>query len=610
MPNANQKAADFRKTAAGVKLGKILFTQDLQRTLTSPQIVNLMLAAGIPVPKGTVIAADTAQLIIAGGAFTDAADEASAIGDLINPGIGVIKAAADLLAVCGLMDARSPAAQVMNLGIQAAMVIAAGGLNILADIGFALTLITDLFCAPDTRAQMQALSKQQAQRWDSQYINAVYIASKKQAAHNFAMYQSGQLSLFQYVNAIAQESPELFYEYFPKLGAFLPPASVQRVVTTAGNEAQHGGFAGVGTSSSWEVASFTGTYKQFHITPQALAQDLINQLILKPWGPYGWLNSACGNTKLLKDYGYPLGCAQLGVKKPVGSLQPLRRLTIQDWSILSLIPPYPHFALPTTDIRRVMLAFGITPHDLGYDIFNSEFEGYYGATGQAIPRVPPITINGVDYFTPQQSRDIQAERAMDSYLQGLAKLDREGDYTRLLADPVASQMLAEFGVLPDIPLDQYRAAYAPFSAITPQTNYRNLKNYFAILNTANQIRTDAFFTKGTGLSNYDPYLEDMKKDILPPTKNFMGMTYDYAQYNSITDTGSHTYVNPTGPICSLAQLSNIPTMNEFEARHQQLHFRIIGRKLNRMQKANVAGFFGVPPSKINLGKRGGLAFVK
>jgi hypothetical protein len=222
----------------------MLFTQDIQRTLTSPQIVSLMTAAGINVPKGAIIAADTAQLIVAGGAFAEAVDDADAIGDLLNPGAGVIQATTRLLEVCGLMDAKDPAAQVLNLGVQACLVLAAGGLNVLADIGFVITLIGDIFFAPDTRAQMQALSKQEAQKWDAQYINAVFQASKKQAAVNFALYQSGKLSLFQYIDAIAQESPELFYEYFPKLGAFLPPASIQQTTTTAGNEAHHGGFAG------------------------------------------------------------------------------------------------------------------------------------------------------------------------------------------------------------------------------------------------------------------------------------------------------------------------------------------------------------------------------
>lgn len=573
-----QKTSDaLRKSDVGTKLGRSLFDPSQNLNLSPTSITSTLRTLGINVPKSVQVSADTAQIVMAGGAFANAAEAGASIGAFVSPTALAMNAAVDLLGAVGLMDPKSPGAGLLRLGLEALMVISSGGMNIFADIAFAVDVVSNLFFPPDGRpaehAKLQALVREDASRW----INNREKMQYGQIGQIYHEYQTGSLSTFAMIAKIGDAAPDLFLNYFPDFKTFVPPVQYSVVFTESGN-ASHGGFVGIGTSTDRITEEYDLVFNSIgKYSKSDWKHVFIEKYIAVPFAPYRFLAGLTVND--LKNYGYPFFARGLGV---FDHKHPVARIQLSDLAILSLFPPYFQYVHDAFDIKPYLVGLGLTPHDMGYNVVQRHVGlGDFG--GFRLPEPPAITFNGVDYLTaPEQ--DYNAAASQNNYLvQKALDADRTGDIKGLLTLPAAERVVTEWGIMPYVPgsmenklpeayktLDPKNSLYqyqqyvnkqvvAQYNTRTNPNGYRNIRNFWSAIALADKMRSDSFF---------DP--TDFK--------------------------GVDTYLT---------------TIDAITQRHKYLTGLSAARSLNAKAKANIAGFFGTDPSNINFlpAGRGQLASV-
>lgn len=567
LSNVNKAASTFRGTAAGVKLGKSLFSPG-GPNLNPSQIASLLRAAGVDVPPSVQVTADVAQIVVSGGAFLSSVEAGAKISAIAAPAASVMGAALDLMEVTGLLDPRSPGAQIAKIGIDTALVVATGGLNVLADIALVVDLIGAIFT--DTRPQAMAQAKAAAYRDADQWWRKTISTEAQAAAASFTDYHSGKKSLFQYIGAIAESSPELFYNYFPKFSAFIPPVFVQKTFTES-REGKQGLF------NSKQTYSVTLAYETILLNRAQLQDAFIQHFVDEPMRPYRGIQSVLNSPSMLRQFGYPAGCEKLGVRPtPSG---PIPRLSLVDYCILSLLPPYFEEIRPDYDIRRSLLSASLTPADFGISVFEDQFAEHYRSDKGKLNPQPALTINGVDYFTPSQVKTRDEVYANDLELQTYQDMDLRGDIRGLLSKKAPSQMIAEMGVMPEPPPGtwgnlsavfnptlnapppppgQVRISAHPADVMVDFSTYvkwRNIRNLWSLIGLVDSFKKDPFF-----------------------------------QATSVRISSVH----------GQSRMGDVPTVEQLEARHRQLQWLAVARGMNDQARRNVASFFGAPVDKVRI----------
>lgn len=545
----NPTAEAFRKTSAGIDLGRKLFNPSSLSSLSPTAITSLLKKAGIDVPGGVQVGADVAQIIMAGGAFSKIPSNAASIGAYAIPVTAVISAVMDIFQEIGLIEKDSPAAMLSTEALLILMVAAGGGMNILADIALAVYTIVNLVFPkderPQVRAELDSLLRTDARTWYEDRVNAQF----KSAAVQFNDYQQGKLSTFEMLGGIALSSPDLFLNYFPEMKTFLPPVHMKKCFYREKN-AKWGGIFGVGRMTDTVKRQFCLEFESLsYQTRGSLQNAFVDNYVLQPLAPYRFLMANASNRNFLSKYGYPEKAKSLGV---FDHRRPVSRISLMDTVLLSLFPPYFNYLSDDFDVKPFLRALGITPSMLGYRVVEDEMDvGDYG--GFATPQSAPFTFNGVDFFTDNQKRYNSNVVDYNYELNQATQRDRAGNIEGLLSLPKAERVVTEWGITPFIPEGMrekipnvYLAGMGSSKLASDVSGYRNIQNLWATLSTIDRLRADRFF-------------------------------------------GEHNF----------REIDSIGlTMNAMQERHRYIQGVSVAKKLNLMARQNVASFYGVAVEKV------------
>lgn len=493
-------------------------------------------------PPSVQVGADVAQIIMSGGAVASDISMGASMGSFVSPAALAISATTDLLENVGLMSSDSPAAQMLQYGLDLLLVISSGGMNVLADLSLVLDTIKQFmqFSMPDLtpkiEAQAHATNKQAFYQW--------FTTKEKQeasaAALSFKDYQEGRLSVFQMMGKVAESSPELFDNYFPDMKAFLPPITINVTETTRIQQHQTGGVFGLSSRDYDITESDTFSYQTIKdvYSPQEVAQAIARKFLDPILQVYTMVNRMTGNV-----YSYYPDMATHRLPKDI-------KLTIYHWALLSLFQPNFQY-VDQIDIRTILLNLQITPFDLGYETVDF--------CREAIPFFNQ-TFNGVDQTVMTKIKSHPHE----AYIQ---YFDETGNINQLLKDKDVSAQIKSWGTMPDLKTSStFDPRWIPNikkpEMLDRKTGYGDVRNLWSAMSMID-------------LMNRDPYFESLTVGGLSPAEATLA-TYGLQDF-------AH---------------GNLGGKSNFEQLHQKIQMISAGRKMNMLAKSNVASFFNTTPDKI------------
>lgn len=476
MATALQSAAqvasnpNFRKTKAGIDLGKKLFTWSqadwLKLLKTNPTaIVSLLQAAGLNIPKGARITADAAQIIMSGGAFATGISAGASMSSYMVPGAAALQAATDLMITTGLMRPDSPMSQLLTLGTDTVLVVASGGLNVVADLKFVIDLVV-------AAGQGQQIADATAQSNLRDMLRARQKPQTDALSLNFADYHNGKIDMFVLMGKIAEQSPDFFTNYFPQYASFFPMGEVQLYA-----ESETSDFFGSHTSNARMNVKTIMDHSH-----QAATLGVFRAFVLNPFSKFKNLDDQ------EKDQ---------------------NKIRATSLALLSMLPPYPLQYNSKVNVLPLLLANDLTPQDLG----DPALTNFLMSKKQIFkPTFTGITINGVDQFL-NPTQDFSSLNAKE---QKLIDNDQTGNISGLLQDSEAKTFLNNWAT-PDFINSVYLGGavkqvgrqvkpgesiqhnnLSPRQIQLLQGQIRQMSDYWGALSVLNMIKKDTYFSNLKG----------------------------------------------------------------------------------------------------------------
>lgn len=556
---ASATLADIRKSQGGISFGKTIFDASTQGSVTPTQITNILKNLGIKVPPGVVVTADVAQMLMAGGSFVSNVEAGASLSQCLVPATGAINSALSLLEFTGLLDPNSPAAQLAQLGVDTALVVASGGLNVLADVALVIDVFKGIFFGTDTRPQVIAQCKAAAAKAAIAIANTRFSNEAKASAKSFSEYQTGKINIFDLLEQIAASDPDQFFNFWPDFKAWLP-VSQMSITRGATGIAHHGGFCGVGRSDDVITEYYTTpSWPTLKTDLLTLENVFLEKYILGPFYPYIIIQSLVPSS--LANYGFPKvdgTTARISSEPPVYS-----RISLSDLTAFSLVGGF-NWISPSFDLTNYMELYGITPHQLGYDL-ETILRSSMSASSLLVKVSPGLTINGIEAFTQGQAEQNELANNSEYIISKACSADEIGDIHTVLSLPGVKNILRLWGMMPSFPSGNYNLNNHPYYTDQTPNGYRNIQNYLAAISLADMF----------------------KNQIVGNTLNAFGT---FNQLNQFFPT-------------SQAQI---------ETQHKNIQMRYVSRVMNTLARDNIASFFGTTSSKLKLVKPtkvGGLAKV-
>lgn len=523
------------------KAGNKLFTSG-NLMLAPSAISSILRTAGIPVPKGVEVSLESAQILMAGGQIVSNVETGASIGSYVTPVGAAVEATLKLGEAIGWLDSKSPAVQAVELGLDLALVVAGGGLNVLADI----KLVFDVVANIQASANAAEVVKGEANSLLQKFIYSRQKPQRDALAVNYAKYQNGQMSVFELMGAVAIQSPDLFPNFFPQLQAFMP-AEILHVCALAGESTLFGGYR--------DYTACTDI-KTTMATKGTVQNAILQAYVFNPLLPFYDLDKASIDHDSLLKYGFP---KESGINSHAN---PVHRISTHSLALLSMFPPYIDFIGKDFNIVPILQSLDLTPSDIeGSPLFDEINYGYFGGASDFFPKAPLnsdaykgnyISSDSTYYGAePQGVQVVVDDSKLRQYAmqnpdpnkdleQKILDLDnwREFDSSsKLMSIPQSYKIIREWGVLPDLPSQDEK----------PQWRY--MSNYWASLSLLEKIRKDKFFN-------------DISQN-LP----------DMAQY--------------------------LNKFDDFQTKHRELQFKIVGRKLNFLAKMRIAKFLNTTVNNIS-----------
>jgi hypothetical protein len=326
-----------------------LFTQGAQGmspTQVTQNLRQILAACGVQIPRDAIIPLDVAQVILSGGVVVNGLEEGLSIAQLSNPAMVAVSALSGLLSDLGIIDKLG--GDLIGLGVNAALAVSSCGLNILADIGVILSLISvigDIVSGALTGSQEKADSEA---RKNLKALLDGYVSNQyNYAASQVAAFNQGGINYFDAIGNIGRNSPYVFKNFFPELGVYFPDFETVRL-TAQGKDS--GWFGDKTGSASYEL-------REALIRRAPLQAALVDHFISTPLREY------------YRDF------------------QNVRTISVRACATLSMIQslslkgPAP---IPANfNVLNAMMGLGVTPYILGDEWF---FVG--GAKGQEMGSEP------------------------------------------------------------------------------------------------------------------------------------------------------------------------------------------------------------------------------
>lgn len=507
-----------------------------------------MKALGVNIPDGVMIAVDVAQVYASGAALSSAIDAYEGIDNVKNvagAGTATVGAALALGQQLGWIDANSDAAQILKVGVDVALIISSGGLNIAAWISLVMDFIgfSEGNKAKAAMLAQQGLMNQIQARFTPQAQVAAATFKQFQESQNLGFTDPNYLSIFGMVGKIAEVAPDLWPQYFPNFG--WAPTTIWTLSSNSSSRTWYG-------ETATDHADYTFT--AFTRLPKSEIQDVIYRGLILPYlAPYKTMNDAYQATNK----------ASITTLSILGALQGFDRLE------------------PGHDYAQNMRAACLSPLDFGDAVFQNWLDDYAKANKNVL-KSNPIQISG------KGVAQVKSDFILNN-LKGLSALDNAGRMDILASIPAVQPYLKEMFSFPELNpatgqiagsnLDKQMIAQIKGStaflgngkfgsvnrdpreqihaSLTDQINagkWRSTKNYFACLAMIDQLRHDTWFS-------------------------------DWITNGSFGNTDFQSY----GFLHTIAQVDQL-------ARSIQL--KTFLRSANTLALNNIAGFFETTPNKL------------
>lgn len=340
LKNLQKFSQNLRRTRLGVEFSKRLFTNP--SSISNDQIANVMRALGYDVPKEIKMAADAAQVIVAGQAIKDGIDAYETFNDIQSLTETTATSVRTIAAIAernDLMD--KDTAGVARLGANVGMLVASCGTDVRSWVDLALQ-VTEVVASNQQLANYRALCDAQVKFRDR--LNP-QISAMTDIQIGLA---KGDLSTFGMIAKLAVDAPDLWPQYINKdtqLGQLFPDLLTLPITDSAvvgyGESKIWGNlpFGGSYTIASWSSArgiDFKTLGKKF---TKELAADFLFNLYVAPWVN---VYSAVNNEIVLKG-----------------------NMTIDNIAAISYLSYGANSEISDkTDYVKLLLATHLTPYDL------------------------------------------------------------------------------------------------------------------------------------------------------------------------------------------------------------------------------------------------------
>lgn len=617
----NEVAGGFRKTAAGAKLGKILFDPATQNKISVTDIATLLRQAGLPVTNEMRVGAATAQIIIAGGSFANSASAANQIKAVTAPTLAIINGTLEILDAIGLMSKKEPAAQGVSFLGSAALMMSCGGLNILADVAFVFQIIGFLLTQDKpvdiakVRSELLKQSVEKAKSW----LKGRTETQLTTAASLFGQYHSGDLSIFQMMGGVAQKSPDLFLKYFPEFEAFIPYTSNRhcesssKVIYVPESEGANDNFSlafDAIDSGKWPIADRSkfpyGIMQNGYYVCQAASADDYQRYRNSPVSRInGWMYYTPENFSLINQ------ARNIWVYGRHENTDEKRFQTISEEFCFDYqsIKNYSTSELQTVFLRKYV-GEPFAPYQFLQSMSPEKLKTYgYPPTAnlkehaRPIPRISIQDLAILSLMPPYFSR-LDNSFDLARFLVALEITPDELGYEGLLDSELEKGDLSHAEVLKSAPIS--------FNGVDYFTDTQFKEN--SIIRSSNREIQDAILYDERGdvmnLMKIPRVLSIMKEfgtmPWLPPEiemKMWSQARPEQRDYRNIQNYWGAVSVLESmlkDPYFQDAQNSPyvrelrgfFPDMKSFEERHKTLNFLSTSKKLNAESRKNIAGFFG------------------
>lgn len=487
----------IRKSSAAMKLGKAIFSG---AAMSPYAVADALRAAGLPIPKNRPVQVLVAQQLLGGGAMSD---------DLTR--------SLDILAICsgdqygGLMDLleqngffkeHPEMMQVMTLGSDVVMVISSSGANVLAD----LKLVTDVI-AGLTPPNLGAEANHGAYIGLSNFMNRRRNMEIDALGVNFKDFHEGKLSVFGLMGKIAEESPDMFYNYFPGTQTFIPPG----VLTMTGCYVSFSDSLFRGHEEYRACITSNPIVTVFKNDHAFIEQQIFNKYVAEPFEPY--------------------------VRYSLYSEQE-SHVSIKTLALLSLFPPYVNIYPRNFNVMSLIQNLDLTPNDFDEPILQK-----YASQMSTQPSAG-ITFNGVDYLGTTSKLQAVGQETLN-----IRNYDKSGDLKNLLKSTKAREILKSWGnpIWPSYYLNGDGTPDLSRNSKPEETTLgiRTIRNYWSALSILDKIRSDSYFGDyGTQIDRYryfgnikgfeakykelnlKSYLRKINKNALKNVAMYLGTTPD------------------------------------------------------------------------------------
>ncbi|MEO8839783.1 MAG: hypothetical protein ABI351_13865 [Herbaspirillum sp.] len=476
---------NLQTSALGAQFLKSLYLNPY--SLSPERTTALMQQLGLNLSEDQVIAADAAQAVISGAAIIDAESAGSNYASVKNSANLEAVSVKGLIAISqdkGWLD--SDTASVVNLGVDAGMLIFSGG----ADVGAWISLCIDMASAVNTKqgqATMAAYADLKYKLQNIQSSQSIVISSA------FSDVQAGKISLFGMLAECAQGAPNLWpqaisqnnglLQIFPELS--LVPVSTQQV--TGQGESSISGHIPWPINSDYVIARWhdeeSTAIPTIANAPKTKEQaaKFIYEILLAPWTAV---------YKIVNDEVVLKGNA-----------------SIQETAILSLMTAGDGIISPSNDYTGLLINTQITPWDLS-------------DTG-----LFDYLIKIVATMTPASQKQYKTQAVSTSYNSMNLNFDKyESDLSNIqdiFSKAQASNNISELVKYPQI----YAAikSYFDFQPLSFEldptlggllnaklgpsvTAWRNTKNFLAVLSIMDMFRNDSYLSTTQYAQHIAPFL--------------------------------------------------------------------------------------------------------
>lgn len=496
MPEKNQAQKDManfahnlKTTSLGVNFSKALFTDPSR--LSPKQIVNTLKALGMNIPAEVDVAADAAQIIVAGQAINQALEAGKTLEDVksLTTATGTSVRAINMIAAKnGWFD--QDTVSVVSYATNVGMIIASAGSNVAAWIGLAMDVASTV-SAKQAEADINALKDAQRK------FSSMLTGQTKILGETFKDFQNGSIGIYGVIAKMAVETPALwpqvvnkdspFVQMFPEL-MMIP--TIQESITGYGESAIKGNYPWP-ASGSWIIESWNShksiSYTSINKMSKEDAAEYFFTILLKPW----------------------IWCYSIANDEIVGR----GNMSMENVAALSYMVNPEGEISDRDDYVNMLLGANLTPYDFGdvqFDDIAQQFvrDMYKGQDTKFHESAISFGLNPANAGFRALTRDQEIMR------QRLEAVKKTASIWELVQYPYFYKRLQSYMDFEQVSFEKDPTFGGKINEKFPEKStraWRKLHNYISVMHLMGQFRDDSYLKTTRFAESLAPFIPSVDK---------------------------------------------------------------------------------------------------